>query len=247
MAVMRPLPETGTSSGTPENTAWLMSMTKRGGSLIGKVVKLGFCVPTISTVVPFTDTFLMVLTRGLSSAAAVAATSSPTATTPSARCLTGPRCYKADPESPRNPREDAHLRLLAQSGEGRPARAVRAGVLDQVLDVVADLPDVVPHRQLDVAVPLHRPPQQIFAPGCAIHAPGGFDRGERVQVTEDDGHRHRDIGEALLVIVPGPVAGQLTSADPPGELLQHLAWLALSALAEQPADVRSAHAARIAE
>src|SRR5262249_61687028 len=193
---------------------------------------------TLLLAVPFTHTLLTASPRGLSPAAAVAATSSPTATTPSARCLTGPRCYKADPERPRNPREDAHLRLLAQSGEGRPACAVRPGVLHQVLDVVADLPDVVPHRQLDVAVALHRPPEEVFAPGCTIHAPGGFDPGGPVQVAAADGHRHRDVGEALLVVVPGPVAGQLAAANPPGELLQHLARLALTALAEQPADAR---------
>ena len=88
MAVMRPLPGTATSSGTPENTASLMSMTNRGGSLIGKVVKLGFCVPTISTVPPFTETFLMVLTLA-SAARASAQTRTTRASTPSAAFLTG--------------------------------------------------------------------------------------------------------------------------------------------------------------
>src|SRR5262245_405617 len=164
---MRPLPLTGTSSGTPENTASLMSMTKRGGSLIGKVVKLGFCVPMISTVPLFTETFLMVLTLA-SAARATAPARTTRASNASAPFLTGwmlsapPRSVQRTPGTTHTysgPGDRPAARVSGlKPGQRRPARPVRAGVLHEVLHVVADLPDVVPHRQLDVAVPLHRPP-----------------------------------------------------------------------------------------
>ncbi len=94
MAVTRPPEGTLISSGTPEKTASLMSMTKRGGSLIGKVVKLGFLVPVISTVPPFTCTFLMLLSWTLLCASAAVATRPRTNAehTPARAFLTGARC-----------------------------------------------------------------------------------------------------------------------------------------------------------
>src|SRR6516164_7218744 len=220
MAVMRPLPETGTSSGTPEKTASLMSMTNRGGSFIGKVVKLGFCVPMISTVPPFTETFLMVLTWG-SAARAIAPARSTRASTPSAPFLTAAMLSPRPRAVQRTPgRTHTYSRWRRPSplepGQRRATRPVRPRVLHEILHVVADLPDVVSHRQLDVAVPLHRSPEEVLAPGRAVHAPGRLHRGERIHVPEDDGHRDGDVLEALLVVVAGPVTGQLPAADPPG-------------------------------
>src|SRR3954467_13121804 len=83
---------------------------------------------------------------------------------------------------------------------------VAARVLDQVLDVVADLPDVVPHRQLDVAVPLPRAPEEVLALAGAVDPAGGVHRGQRVLVAEDDGHGDADLAEAALEVVPGAVA-----------------------------------------
>src|SRR3954462_15904630 len=76
--------------------------------------------------------------------------------------------------------------LAVRAWERGAARAVAARVLDQVLDVVADLPDVVPHRELDVAVPLHRAPEQVLALGGAVDPAGGLDPGERGLVPPDE-------------------------------------------------------------
>jgi hypothetical protein len=46
--------------------------------------------------------------------------------------------------------------VSANAGQRRRASAVSSRVLDEVLDVVTDLPGVMAHGQLDVAVPLHR-------------------------------------------------------------------------------------------
>ncbi len=103
-AVMRLPDGTETSSGTPANTASLMSMTNRGGSLIGKVVKLGLRVPTISTVPPFTETFWMVLTPGSA-----------------ARALAPTRTQKASSSQRAVPHEEAMLQAPPRPGQKGPA------------------------------------------------------------------------------------------------------------------------------
>src|SRR5262249_46243319 len=62
-----------------------------------------------------------------------------------------------------------------------------------------------------------------------------------------EGEGEGEVGEGVIVVVAGPVAGQLAAPDPPGDLLEHLARLTFAALAEQPADARPAHPARIAQ
>ncbi|EAU66028.1 hypothetical protein STIAU_4839 [Stigmatella aurantiaca DW4/3-1] len=120
-------------------------------------------------------------------------------------------------------------------------------ILDEVLDVVTDLPDVVTHGQLDMAVALHRAPQQVLALGGPVDAPGGLHRGERIHVPEDDGHGDFDLREAALEVVIGAVADHLPAANPAGELLQHLARLPLPPLAQQPADVVGADPGGVAQ
>src|SRR5215813_3871722 len=249
---MREPEGTTMSSDTPENTASLMSMTKRGGSLIGKVVKLGFREPEISTVPPFTWTFLIVLSWTLSWARAGTARSraSPIAARAWVTAQMLPDRTEVVQRRGRRagtPAPTGTPGSLLEMRSGSPLEPPGAGVLDEVLDVVADLPDVVPHRQLDVAVALHRPPEEIFAPRRAVDAAGRLHRRQGIEIAEDDRHRDGDVAEAFLVVVASPVAGQLPAADPPGELLDHLPRLALPSFAEEPADVCPTHPAGIAQ
>src|SRR5208283_663190 len=136
---------TSIASGTPLKTASEMSTTSRGGSVIGKVLKLGFCVPVISTAPAFTSTRVMVF-----SAAGLWAAADPDSATPSksqlpAGGVTVLECYPPPPGPPRN--EPPASRQSGQAGQHRWFVPVCDGVLHQVFDVVADLPDVVPHRQ----------------------------------------------------------------------------------------------------
>src|SRR6266478_7704123 len=111
------------------------------------------------------------------------------------------------------------------------------GVLHQVLHVRADLVDIGAHGELEVAVFLHRSPEEVFAPGGAADPPGASGGGDLVQVAEEDGHGNVDVAEVRLVVVPGAIALNLVVADPAGELLHHAAGLLLPALREQPAKV----------
>src|SRR5262249_6762768 len=127
------------------------------------------------------------------------------------------------------------------------SRSVGFRVLDEVLDVVTDLPDVVPHRQLDVAVPLYWPPEQVFALGLVINASRGIHRRQWIHVPEDDGHRDFDVGKPSLEIIPGSIAAQLPAPNPFGKLFQDLAWLALGSPTHQPTNVGGADSRRIGQ
>src|SRR5688572_1776385 len=103
------------------------------------------------------------------------------------------------------------------------------------------------HRELEVTVTFHRPPQQVFALRCAVDASGGFDGRQRVQVSKNDCHGHINLREALLEVVPASITNNLRTAYPPDELLQYLSRLTLSAFAQQPPDVRAPDTCRIGQ
>ena len=116
-------------SPTPENTASLMSMTNRGGSLIGKVVKLGFREPEISTVPPFTCTFLMVLSWTLSWARAAADRERASPSTAIRTWVTGRMLPEGTPAVQRTPGRTRTYSAYVCSRCGRaraPSRRVRA-------------------------------------------------------------------------------------------------------------------------
>src|SRR5688572_30611687 len=115
-----------------------MSITRRGGSVIVKVVKLGFLLPWISMTPPFTSTRLMVLRSTFSCASAGSERARTAASTfMGANATTA--CNPANFQALRCNAQRVGLLLFHPRQHRRP-RAVRARVLDQVLDVVTDLP-----------------------------------------------------------------------------------------------------------
>src|SRR5690242_2228111 len=198
------------SSGTFTSVASLKSMTKRGGSSSGNVVKFGGREPSTVTITAPSRSETTILFSSLvaGSPALTRAAARVKRTRADRRMLTlrreTGRTIARCPERPNSGvgQGDVGVRLRDRLGGGA-ARRELARELDEVLHVEADLADVAAHRQLEVAVALHRPPQEVLAPRRAVDLLRRLDAGERIEVAEDDGHRDADVAEVGAEVVPG--------------------------------------------
>ena len=118
-------------------------------------------------------------------------------------------------------------------------------VFYEVLDVVADLSNVMPHGELDVTIALHRSPQQIFTLGCAVDFSRRMDRGQWIQVSENNRHGYTDIGKTSLQVVPCAIATQFPPSNPPEKLFAHASGLTFTAFPQKPQDVSASDPRRV--
>src|SRR5712691_2653568 len=187
---------TTSSSGAPDTSVSAKSTTTRGGPESFRVVKLRGRSPTSS----------------MADAAA-----SPPAVTPSSLPCSCACAAQTRLPARAHPRVNFFFSFTRFDGNTRwdTAQAIRSrGELQQVLHVLADLVDVRPHGQFEVAVPLHRPPDQVPAARLAVDAAGAVAGSDLVLVPEDDRHGNADVLEVRLVVVAGGVALHLVVADP---------------------------------
>jgi hypothetical protein len=123
------------------------------------------------------------------------------------------------------------------AGEAGREVFVGEGKLDQVLDVVTDLSDIVPHRDLDMAVPPDGAPDEVIAFRRAVYGAGAPDTRKEILVTEDDGKRDPNLGKVSLDVVATPITFDLPLPYPPSQGAHNIDRFSLLPDLKEPFDI----------